>query len=116
MSDHAEAGTESRELCELLYRSLAKMVPGLNHSESERWCALYREDERRFVYVNHRKRMSRLEVWCLGDPSELQRNTPLHIFPRQRTTGGFGREFQCRFFLDSRSDVEAACQLLRSLT
>ena len=73
MTGHAQAALESKALCDLLFSSLAKTVPRLSRSESERWCALYREDERRFAYVNHRKRLSRVEVWCLGDPSDLRR-------------------------------------------
>lgn len=112
MSDHDDACEESRNFCDGLYQCLSKKIPNLNKKETLRWCGLYQKGKKRFVYINHRKRMFRIEVWCLGDPTELQRYTTLNIEPRKPTTGGFGKLFQARFFIDHLSEIDSACELL----
>lgn len=60
--------------------------------------------------------MSRIEVWCLGNPTTLQNNTHLKVEPRQPTTAGWGKDFQARFFIDSPSDVESASKVLYTIS
>jgi len=112
MSDHEEACDESKALCDRLFECLSQRIPNLNRVETIRWCGLYQQGRNRFVYVNHRKRMSRIEVWCLGDPAELQSITTLNVEHRQPTTGGWGELFQSRFFVDHLSEIDPACELL----
>jgi len=116
MSDHMEASEESKSLCDKLYERLSKRISNLQRVETQRWCGLYQPNRNRFAYINHRKRMHRIEVWCLGDPTELQRNTTLNVKPRQPTTGGFSALFQARFFVDHPSEIETACDLLYQIS
>ena len=56
--------------------------------------------------------MSRIEVWFLGMPEELSDYSELGFELRSPTTGGFGRQFQARVFLDGASQVEPLADLL----
>ena len=112
MSDHTEASLESTVLCDKLYECLSKCILNLKKVQKQRWCGFYQQDRKRFAYINHRKTMSRIEVWCLGDPIELQESTRLNVEPRNPSSGGFGTQFEARFFVDSISDIDSACELL----
>ena len=112
MSDHMEACEESKTLCNMLYECLSQRIPNLEQAETIRWCALYQQGRTRFAYVNHRKSMRRIEVWCLGDPVELQRGTSLNVVPRENMRGGWQRRFPARFFVDQPSEIDSACDLL----
>ncbi len=112
MSDHSEACQECKTLCDELYDHLSKRIPNLERVQTIRWCAVYQSERTRFAYICHRKKMSRIEVWCLGDLLELQRNTPLKIIPRKETRGGWGEGFQARFFLTDSSQIDYACDLM----
>ena len=56
--------------------------------------------------------MARIEVWCLGEPDDLAQNTTLQVEPRTPTSGGFGLQFQARFFVDNLLDIDPAAELL----
>ena len=56
--------------------------------------------------------MSRIEVWFLGKPEELSDYSALGFELRNPTTGGFGRQFQARVFVDSASQVAPLAELL----
>lgn len=112
MTDHQRAGNDSRALCDLLYELLSLSIADLQRSEAGKWCGLYQDGRNRFAYVNHRKEMKRCEIWCLGLPADLRANARLHIEPRQPSSGGFGKHFEARFFVNSESDVRAAVELL----
>lgn len=112
MSDHTEACQESKALCDKLYEHLSRRIPNLKRAQTTRWCGLYQSDKTRFGYINHRKNMSRIEVWCLGDPAELQSNSSLKIIPREETRGGWGKGFQARFFVDDTSQIDPACDVM----
>jgi len=112
MSDHAEASPDSKAICDRLFGGLSSRILNLRRVESQRWCGVYQDGRRRFAYVNHRKGMSRIEIWCLGEPEELQKRTGLTINPRNPTTGGFGAAFSSHFFVDGFADADAACDVL----
>ena len=112
MSDHIDACEESKALCDKLYECLSKKITNLKRAETQRWCALYQSDRTRFAYVNHRRTMSRIEIWCLGDSSELQKNTSLHVVPREEIRGGWAKRFQARFRVEHPSGIDSACDLL----
>ncbi|MCK5345483.1 MAG: hypothetical protein KAR20_18870, partial [Candidatus Heimdallarchaeota archaeon] len=97
MSNHMAACEESKALCDKLYDCLSKKITNLKRSETKTWCALYQLDRARFAYVSHRKKMSRIEIWCLGDSAELQKNTSLHVIPREEIKGEWANRFQARF-------------------
>ena len=116
MSAHEQACEDSRLLCDKLYQCLSRRISHLRCVETQRWCALYQRGRKRFAYLNHRKRLSRVEVWCLGDPATLQEDGNLTVRPRQQTTGGFGKAFQARFFLNNPSQINSACELLHRVS
>jgi len=113
MSDHTEACDNSQMLCDMLYQCLARRIPNLKRGQTKRWCPLYQLGRSRFAYVNHRKSMSRIEVWCLGDPAELQQRTSINIVPRTEIkSGGWEERFQTRFRVSYPSQIESACKIL----
>ncbi len=112
MSDHTESLSSSADLCDALYTGLAKRIPNLKRSQSYRWCAFFQEGSPRFAYVSHRKKSSRIEVWCRGEFEVLAARSPLTFHPRKPTSGGFGREFEARFFVDDAAQLPAAIQIL----
>jgi hypothetical protein len=116
MSNHTEACRILSILCESLYKSLATRIPKLQRVETKSWCSLFSEGKKRFAYINHRKNMERIEIWCLGDPAELQKNSQFNIEIRQPTTGGFGASFKSRFFLDNISQINNACEILSTIS
>jgi hypothetical protein len=116
LSDHFEACDDSGNLCDSLYQSLSQKIPKLNRDYKKRWFCIFQKDRKRFAYINHRKTLRRIEVWCLGEFSDLQDKTNLKIEPRKPTTGGFGRSFQCRFFINQFSDIATACDVLYSVS
>ncbi len=112
MSGHNEACEDSNILCDKLYECLLKKIINLKRKETKEPCGLYQEGRKRFAYIYHRKYIRRIEVWCLGDPEELQRKTTLKIKIRRiPTTGGFGK-FQASFFVNHQSEIKSACELL----
>ena len=113
---HAKASRGSKELCDELLRCLQNYIPNLKRKEVKKWCALYSEGRRRFAYISHRTRLDKIEVWCLGDPDELQGATRLEIFPRANVRGGWEQSFQSRFFIYHLSDIKEACKLLYTVS
>lgn len=112
MNHHHSAAEISRRMCEHLQSTLSSRIPNLIRSESTQWCGLSQAGRNRFAYVNHRKRMYRIEVWCMGDPAQLQLHTRLNVQTRQPTTGGFGERFQARVFVDSNDYIEEIAEML----
>src|SRR3990172_7049038 len=96
---HNQASDESRRMCLELYELLSKSISNLERTESQQWCGLAQSGRSKFAYINHRKRMSRIEIWCMGDPADLQRHTRLKVQKRRPTTGGFGKRIQRVFLL-----------------
>jgi hypothetical protein len=56
--------------------------------------------------------MSRIEVWCLGEPDTLIKYSRLHIKVRTATRGGFGRDFKARLFVNNLSEIDSVAELL----
>ena len=111
MSNHNEAGTASQDLCEGLANRLARRIPNFQVAQSTKWCGFYAEGKKRFAYVNHRKQMGRIEVWCLGELDALAMYPNIEVKPRNPSTGGF-INFQARFFLNDQSLLDEAADLL----
>ena len=112
MSGHFKACENSKSLCNKLYECLSVKIPNLKRVETKGWCALYQLNRNRFAYIRHRKNISRIEVWCLGDPPGLQNNISLEVVSRKEIKAGWAERFQARFFVDQLSEIESACQLL----
>lgn len=112
MNYHRSASEESRQMCEKLENILTNRIPNLIRSESEQWCSLNQIGRSKFAYVNHRKRLHRIEIWCIGDPEKLQSHTKLAVQKRQPTTGGFGDRYQARVFVDSERYLDEIAEML----
>jgi hypothetical protein len=115
-TDHFIASKESREYCDILFSKLNKLIPNLQRSQSKEWCGFFKQGRSRFAYINHRKRLSRVEVWFLGDTSTLQKSNGLQVEERQPTTGGFGKQYQARFFIDAPSQIDEAVKILYEIS
>lgn len=112
MNHHHSASEGSRRMCERLESTLVSRIPNLLRSESNQWCGFSQAGGSKFAYVNHRKKMHRIEIWCMGEPDELQSYTQLQVHKRQPTTGGFGKKYQARVFLDSPEYIEEVANML----
>ena len=109
--DHAAANETSAAFCDQLFANLQQRIDALQRSKVQRWCCLFPEGQKRFAYVTHRKRMSRLEIWFSGNP-DLQANYPqLEIRSRAPTVGGW-KGFDSRFYIDDLAQIPPATDLL----
>jgi hypothetical protein len=116
MSAHSESCKESSILCDQLFHVLNQKIKNLQKSQSVRWCGFFEKGKKRFAYINHRKTQAKIEIWCLGNPDELMEKSTFSIIKRVPTSGGFGRDFQARFFIESSYEIEAVAQLLYSVS
>jgi len=66
--------------------------------------------------MNHRKEQGRIEVWFLGEVDDESKYPNISIQARMPTSGGFGRDFGARFFLDSPRAVPEAARLLLNVS
>jgi hypothetical protein len=112
MSAHSQASYESQHLCDKLFEKLIEYIPHMEVKRTKQWCALFVPGRNRFAYVSHRKRLSRIEIWCAGDVDELTSFRDLHVIPREEIRGGWEERFPARFTIDHDSDIPAACDLL----
>jgi len=112
MSGHTEACSESTDLCERLVAALARRIPDLRSSQSQRWCGVYRTGRPRFAYISHMKKSPRIEIWCRGDPSALKKESRINYRPRKIASGGWGPSFRGRFGVERLKDIDAAADVL----
>ena len=112
MTAHAEASSDSKQLCQSLFDRLASRIPNLERRETKRWCALFQQGRNRFAYVGHRKTSGEIEVWCAGDIERLVNHGGMHVVPRAKMRIDWERRFPGRFFLKSSREVNGACALL----
>jgi hypothetical protein len=116
MSDHSEASYESQQLCEKLFKRLLVYIPQIESKRTKQWCTLFVPGGNRFAYVSHRKRLSRIEIWCAGDVDELTSFSALDVIPREKIKGGWEERFPARFIVDDEADIPAACDLLFNIS
>ena len=112
MTAHSEASDGSQYLCQELYEGLLKLIPELQRKQTKQWCAFFEQGKKRFAYVSHRKRMSRIEIWCAGDVDVLVSYSNLDVIPRDEIKSGWEEKFPARFVIDDSSDIPSACDLL----
>jgi hypothetical protein len=116
MSAHSEASYKSQQLCEKLFKKLLGYIPQLESKRTKQWCVLFVPRGNRFAYVCHRKRLSRIEVWCAGDIDELTSFSALDVIPRDEIKGGWEERFPACFIVDDEADISAACDLLFNIS
>jgi len=112
MLDHNEACDGSKDLCDRLFECVSTRIPNLLQLKTKTTCALYQSGRTKFAYIRHRKRISRIEIRCLGDTIMLQKSTSLNVKPVGEKRGNLGGGFQARFFVDQPSEINSACNLL----
>lgn len=112
MTAHAEASSDSKDLCRELFDQLANRIPNLQRRETKRWCALFQPGRNRFAYVGHRKTSGEIEVWCAGDIEHLLDHGGIRVVPRTTMRIDWERRFPGRFFLKTAREVNGACALL----
>lgn len=112
MLDHDGASSGSQSLCDDLFRALNARIGDLQRVKTNRVCGFYQPKQKRFAYVYHRKTEDKLEVWFSGKVPNSEDYPHLPIRPRTPSTGGFGRDFQARFYLESPSQLHDAVALL----
>src|SRR5690606_15114764 len=112
MSSHFDAGHDSKRFCQMLYRNLAAKIPNMEREETEQWCSLRASGGNKFAWISHRKRMSRIEIWCAGDVQDLMRHSKIEVHPRGKIKRGWERKFPARIFVDEEADVSLAADLL----
>lgn len=110
---HAHANYESNKLCDYLNIYLSKKIPGLERKQSEGWCGFSSAGRIAFAYIDHRKKMPKIDIWCLGDITAFSGYTNLQAQTRNTTRGGFGTSFKCHFFVDNVNIVTASEALLQ---
>jgi len=93
-----------------------KKIPELKRNETKNWCAFYQKGRKRFAYINHRIRTSKIEVWCSGELNELVDKSKLEIFPREKIGYGWESNFPARFFLTNKNEIDSACNLLYEIS
>lgn len=116
---HSGASDESRDLCDALFQQLSQKIPDLQRSHLQKWCGISQNQEgrTRFAYINHRKTMSIIEVWCIGEPSELQSAAKtLEIKPRETIKGRWAERFQCRFFVEFPEQIPEVAEILYNIS
>ena len=117
MSAHSKASPESQALCDRLVETLAQTAPDLQRSSTQVSCGLFRRGWTRFAYVYHAKTRPRVEIWCRGDVSDLQRHAgDLQVRPRDRIKPGWEEAFPARFAMVRVSDIPSAANLLSKVS
>ena len=112
MNNHDEGHPGSVLLCDELFLQLRTKITDLQRASSLRWCGFFQQGKKRFAFVSHRRRNERLEIWFLGEAESLDAYPSLNIRQRTPTSGGFGKDFKSRFYLDDTSQLEEAVDLL----
>lgn len=116
MKAHYEASEQSRMFCEKLFEKLSLKIPNLKRSESQNWCGLNQINGPRFAYINHKKRLPRIEVWCTGDPEKLKKFDKLEVRLRDDIRGSWEERFPGRFIIENENQLDDAVILLITIS
>ncbi|RQW86468.1 MAG: hypothetical protein EHM79_09680 [Geobacter sp.] len=116
MSAHFKASVESRNLCESLFLALKRKIAKLERGHTKQWCALYELGGNRFAYISHRKTDASIQIWCAGDVDALKKNPYIKVLPRDNIKKGWEERFPARFSIEKESQVQAAAELLFSIS
>jgi putative restriction endonuclease len=108
----------SKQLFYRLATQLKKNIAGLSISETEKWCSFNQRGGRRFAYILLAKRKPKIDIWCLGNIGYIEQKYTgkIKFKTRQKTTGGFGNDFQINFVIENAEDVENAVLLLTEIS
>ncbi|MFH1946580.1 MAG: HNH endonuclease [Candidatus Magasanikbacteria bacterium] len=108
----------SKQLFYQLAKQLKKNIVGLSVSETDKWCGLYQRGGKRFAYILLAKRKPKIDIWCLGNVDYIKNKYAgkIKFLIRQKTSGGFGKNFQISFAVENSEDVENAVLLLTEIS
>ena len=101
-----------------LAKRLKEIIAGLSVSETDKWCSFHQKGGRRFAYILLAKQKPKIEIWCLGNVDYIIQKyaTKIKFKTRQKTTGGFGKDFQVNFVVENLEDIENAVLLLSEIS
>ena len=113
-----ESVISSKQLFYQLARRLKKIIVGLTVSETDKWCGLYQTGGKRFAYILLAKRKPKVSIWCLGNIDYIKDKYAgkIKFITRQKTSGGFGKDFQVSFVIENSEDIENAVFLLTEIS
>lgn len=108
----------SKQLFYQLAKRLKEIIAGLSVSETDKWCSFHQKGGRRFAYILLAKQKPKIEIWCLGNVDYIIQKyaTKIKFKTRQKTTGGFGKDFQVNFVVENLDDIENAVLLLSEIS
>lgn len=108
----------SRQIFRQLAGKLTRSILGLSVSETDKWCSFHQKGGKKFAYILLTKHKSKIDVWCLGNVDYIQQkySTKIKFKLRQKTTGGFGKDFQINFVVENQDDIENATLLLTEIS
>jgi hypothetical protein len=114
LSAHSQAGHESAQLCENLFKELCQLIPNLQRNPTKGSCGMWQSGKTRFAYVYHSKSMSQIEIWCRGDMAELIKNDPgLGVQGRESPRQGWEESFPARFRIHRQEQIPLAARYLK---
>lgn len=104
--DHRSACNKSAALCDELFRELKSRLKGIPIRRSARYCCF---GNPRFAWINHRKKTSRIDVWCIGESQILEDRARAKglDFARKHSVFGDGR-----FVLTKHTDISDLADIL----
>lgn len=109
-----EKSNTSKHFFHQLVEQLKKHTAGLYFSETDKWCSVYQKGDRKFAYILLSKTKPKIDIWCLGSVDYIHKKygSTIKFKSRQKTTGGFGKNFQINFTIENLKDIENAIPLL----
>jgi hypothetical protein len=110
-SGHDGASEGSRSLCDQLFDGVRQNFDGIKRNMGRNYCDFYEEGEKRFAYVRHLRRASRLEVWFRGPDTLAARFPELDIRERSATNSGWA-VFNLYFRVNHAAEIQPASDLL----
>ena len=108
----------SKQLFYQLAEQLKKNIVGLFVSETDKWCGFYQKGGKRFAYILLTKQKPKIDIWCLGNIDYIKHKYAgkIKFLKRQKTSGGFGKNFKISFVIENSKDINNAVLLLTEIS
>jgi len=104
----------SKGLFQIIAKQLNDKIAGLLVNETDKWCSFYQKGGKRFAYCLLSKKTTNISFWCLGNVDEIKQRYggKIEFLKRDKTTGGFGKDFQISFSIDNEYEIADVVNLL----
>ena len=114
---HNEASEGSHDLCNALFEAVRREIPDLEVKRAPGTCNLFQQGGNQFAFIYHLKIASKVKVYCLGEPADLQRaadatNIVVISRPTPGASGTWQNRFQCSFDVSDIADIPDAARIL----